>query len=466
MQNFFSSHDQMERFLRLDKTQSAGALMRGRAVYMVGLTFIVIQLVNLVSMWFTYGRWTIDHSLACFGVISLVGFILLLRYTKRYLIFSFLLSAFLLAGVVVSALDQSVGINSALLPLIMAGALLNGFVSTWRAVVYYCLAASIILWGLYFVSTMSPPPVGADVALLAARNYQRAFQCQIALVLVCVIAAVVSHKMYDLFDRLEQSLVRTRQSEELKSQFLANMSHELRTPMNGIIGMSGLLLKTDLDPSQRHYAQIVNNCSAGLVSIVNDVLDLSKLDAGKVMIESEPMNLFSMFKKLYELHLPSAAAKGLKLYLDYDPNLPQAFLGDEGRLRQVTHNLIGNAIKFTDQGYVCISVRGQNLDSGAMELAIYVRDTGKGIPEKDLGRIFGRFEQVEYSRRSTAQGTGLGLAISKELVEAMGGKMRVASELGKGTTFIYQIVLPAFVTDIDVAEDALEEAKKIDRLAS
>jgi signal transduction histidine kinase len=259
--------------------------------------------------------------------------------------------------------------------------------------------------------------------------------------------------------RAEQELLRAKASAEsanrAKSEFLTTMSHEMRTPMNAILGMSDLLSESSLPEEQQEYVRIFQKAGTNLLDLINDILDLAKVESGHVDLESIGFDLGALLERVIEMMASRALNRGLQLTLEVLPGVPTALIGDPHRLRQVLINLIGNALKFTEQGSVVLRVEPEPAGPPSW-LRFNVVDTGIGIAPDKAEMIFERFTQADSSTTRKYGGTGLGLAISRGLVELMGGRVGCTSELGKGSTFFLTAPfgVPTTVDAAELAEDA------------
>lgn len=269
-------------------------------------------------------------------------------------------------------------------------------------------------------------------------------------------------------DDLRRSQASAKSANQAKTEFLANMSHELRTPLNAIQGTTDLLLKTSLTPEQHQCAIMGQRASRALLRLVDDVLDLAKIEAGTLRMESKPFDLTDLLERTNHLMELRRQSKNVALRFDVVSNVPTLLEGDGFRLEQILLNLLGNALKFTEQGSVTLTVSSANVDAHSLLLQFTVSDTGIGIPPEQLDHIFGRFSQIDSGDSRKYGGAGLGLSICKQLVELMGGTIQVTSELGKGSTFT--VTVPFQVSPVETGSLSLsggaEQAGAVTVMAS
>mgnify|MGYP001463879634 CR=1 FL=1 len=324
---------------------------------------------------------------------------------------------------------------------------------------YYARARGALVWGLAACASVIFVGLTQLIVLIPPEVPQTHTDAMVTLLVVLLIATGFSHttqrsnaqhfrKLQEREDRIrwqaaELAVARddALEASHVKSAFLANTSHEIRTPMNVIIGMTDMALEADLEPTTRDCLQRARSASLALLGIINDLLDLSKIEAGKMTLEVGLLDLRATLGEVVRLLTPSATAKGLALVCRLDAAVPACVCGDAGRLRQVLTNLLGNAIKFTDRGEIVLELRVVHATGVRVEILFAVRDTGIGIPPDRQAAVFESFTQADGSMTQKFGGTGLGLTISRQLVQLMGGDLRLESTVGEGSTFCFTLGL-------------------------
>ena len=345
--------------------------------------------------------------------------------------------------------------------IVTDGGLFRGTYNTlWRSV-YVLYFAAMALWlqvthREYYTAKSQFIVLNTIVGLLIAANviqymfiHTVLFTYAVAAVMLFIMffyyEAPTYRKMLTVEKELELSRQKAEHSTRLsnaanraKSDFLANTSHEIRTPMNAILGMNEMILKESSDPEIRQSALDIRRAGNHLLSIINNILDISKIESGKMELYRADYHLWQMLRDIEEGNFEAVHEKGLKLIIDADKNLPEHLSGDEDHIRQVIVNLIDNAVKYTRKGSITLSIRG-GLKDHRVKLIIAVKDTGIGIRAEDLPKLFHSFERVNLEETQTIQGAGLGLTLVRYLVELMGGTVRAESEYGKGSTFTVEL---------------------------
>ena len=425
----------LEAWLRIDAARSPMTAARGRAIYTLGLVFTVTQLLNMVGMTIGYGGWTLDHWVAVGSIALVASTVLALRWCKGFAAYAGVYTAGCVAGVATAAV--TVGIDSSLLPMLVWLPFACGMIAGWRSVVASTLVTMGLTVWLYGVSLGD-----SGVIVLAGQEFQRFVQALLALAVAGTMAAVFSRNLHAAFVRLRDAADRAQRAEAAKSDFLAQMSHELRTPLGGVIGLADALAASDLGPHERELTETIRSSGRSLLAILNDLLDLSKIEAGKLTVEPAPFSPGALVRSVAEGWREAGAARGTEVRYETLGAVPAWLAGDELRLRQVLDNFVSNAVKFTEGGDVCVVLEAEATEGGAARLTLTVTDTGRGIPEAMQAAVFERFDQGEAGTTRRYGGTGLGLPICRQLAELMGGEVRLVRSGPGGTAFALTIDLP------------------------
>lgn len=331
---------------------------------------------------------------------------------------------------------------------------------TWEKILLWVVG---IILMVYFFALSTIPEVTEEE--FRSEIYQLMLKHYIVTGLVCFVLSITiiilimqGNKRSFYFEKAlrnqkaEMEKEKAEAANKAKSNFLSSMSHEIRTPMNAIVGMTEVLLRGEHSRETVEYLNNIKVSGDALLTIINDILDFSKIESGKMDIVEGKYSPRAMINALKMIFENRAAGKPIELLYDIDDNIPAVLMGDEHRLRQIIINLVNNAIKFTDRGFVKVSVKSKKIDEETVQIYFSVQDTGIGIREEDLPKLFGSFQQVDVKKNHKKEGTGLGLAISKQLVELMKGSIGIKSQYGEGSTFYFEMPQKVVAYTMDEAE--------------
>lgn len=429
--------------------------------------FRIILLVGTVSVGLAILEgFTLENLESLLGIylIMFVGFLTALIMTFRYRNIE---TASIVAGIViiVFALPEIFikggGTNSGAAIWLLMGIFYVFLMFSGKKLAFFLIITLIVYLNAYFRSYYYPEQVR-----LLASNFEVHFDSFFAIIVVGITVGLVLKLQVKIFEK--ERIINQMQKEELervnaaKNQFFANMSHEIRTPINAIIGLNELILREEPDKKVQEYANHIQNASNMLLSLINDILDMSQLEIQKMELVLKNYETKALFRDVIELMRPSMNKKKLKFEVEIDENLPSVLYGDEKRIKQILINLLSNAIKYTTEGEVLLSCRFEKTDENRIRLKIAVEDTGMGIRKEDVKHLFDAFERVDREKNQKIEGTGLGLAITKQLLDLMGGTIAIDSIYTKGSVFTIsfeqQIVEETAIGNVFYADNHLDRA--------
>lgn len=436
--------ESIEDFLRITSAPNRATRIRMRMIYATGLVFLIVHSLNLISLTYAFGGWTWQQDVTVAAMIAIAAITLMIRFTRSPTFFGAAFACLTIGGVWMASAVPTLpgvppnGITSSLIPILCSSAAFIAFIGSRLVSSFYIFASAILIGILYGITSSYGGLTGID----ASMAWQRAVQGWMALFLIGPICTIISHLVFRNLSELEQAVSRAQTAELARSNFLAKMSHEIRTPLHGIIGLSDLLSRADLKQDEGRQARLISTSANNLMEIVDEILDMARLEDGAVEISAKPFSPHSLLKDVADLFAAKASDKGLWIGAETDEAIPETLIGDAPHLRQVISNLVGNAVKFTKEGGVRAGARLVALQDEIAHVQFYVQDSGVGIAESDREQVFERFKQSDDAGSSHTKGTGLGLSICRELTEKMGGELELQSALGEGTVFYFTLAFP------------------------
>ncbi len=441
-----------ERALLLDPEDDQGELLRARALYVFGWAIALTQVLNMIGMRVIYGAWTLDHAISVLVIAIVLGAVHCLRFYRNFAVYAAGASVLCASGPLMTALYDYTGINTSLLPFLVAAPMLAGFISGWRAAVcagVLCLASTGFL---YWWSASNP---AVEAAFYAERTALRAMQAAFAIFMTTVISSVFSANIHRAFRLLRLNAERAKRAEKVKTDFLATMSHELRTPLNGVLGSAEALRGLTLSAEQARLADTISDAGQSLLVVVDDLLDITKLNSDQIVVSEREFHPHLLLQELDAKWRAAADNRALAFSVECYASVPDALIGDDFRIKQVLSGLIANALKFTKAGFVSLTATAEPTRNGVF-VSFSVTDTGCGVAVAKRERIFEMFEQGEQGATRSFDGAGVGLYLARRMARLMGGDLTVRSVDAAGSTFTLR--LPMQVTTPACASEGESDA--------
>lgn len=424
--------DRFERQFLIGPDDVSGDKLRVRAIAAFGSTALFIQSLNFAAIVRQKSLLSVEAAVCLFAAAAIVLALASLRQYRNFAVYAAGAGALCVGAPLATAVYDYTGVDSALMPMVVAAPMIVGFIGGPRHAAATGLAGLAVVTLLYFVS-VAAPGTGPEAH---ARALQRAIHTSSGVFFVALTTTVVSANAFRTLRRLEETAARALRAEAARARFLATMSHELRTPMNGVLGLADALAAAPLAPADRESVETIRRSGQSLMRILDDILDLAKVDAGRIDLLIEPFAPRILARGLVAQWKDTAAARGVVLHAEVDPETPEHLGGDAQRIGQILANLVSNGVKFTPSGVVSVSISARPIGAGRYEFRAAVRDDGPGVPPEARERIFAPFEQADQGVSRAFGGTGLGLAISRRLAELMGGRLVLAESDG-GANFVF-----------------------------
>lgn len=433
----------LEDKLNAPENASASMLIRGRLIIVAFLGFAFVETFNFIGFLWAFDGLGLQHIVTIGVATGILSLLYVFQRTYNADLLAWLFGIGSLLGIWVHAFVDHVGQDSALIigapytPYMIACLVFIALVGSERSALAFTVMSLATLIGFYAIGVnyFYSPAVAEEGKLgLVLRSS--------SIILTAVIIIPVGQIIHTSLDKIADALERAKEAEAAKASFLSTMSHEIRTPLNGILGMSDMLTRAELGTLEQRYASLIQVSANSLIDIVNEVLDLARMEDGRLEIASNPFEVASILQDTADLFTARAEEKSLWIGAHIDKTVPAQLMGDAPHLRQILNNLTSNAIKFTASGGIRVGAQCLGQKDGHAIIQFYVQDSGEGISPENQSKIFNRFEQTETGKKNAIKGTGLGLAICQELTTAMGGELRVKSESGQGSIFYFTLSLP------------------------